>query len=92
MDFIVNNFLRNNFVFEQDDPFKYERMCTKIINLQVRQYILREIYISRKLNILPFEIIPGNKDPLKEISKLIKDKIKITKAMQNGLSSNLSSK
>ncbi|KAL4453134.1 hypothetical protein ABPG74_015365 [Tetrahymena malaccensis] len=91
MDFIINNFLRNNFVFEQDDPFKFERMCTKIVNLQVRQYILREIYICRKMNILPFEIIPGNRDPLKQISKLIKDKIKISME-KNGLQSTLNVK
>jgi len=54
-------------------------MHTKIINLQVRHLVLRELCISRKLNIMPFETFPNGIDPLAEQSRLIKEKIKIYK-------------
>lgn len=84
IDFEVRNFLRNNFVFEQDDPFKFERMNTKIINLHVRKLVIREIFLTRKLKILPFEPLPNNHDPLKEIAAIVKGKIA---ARQAGITS-----
>lgn len=50
--------MRNIFVFEHEDIFKYERMMTKLVNLNVRMYILKEIYMVRKNNIFPLEHIP----------------------------------
>lgn len=35
--------MRTMFAFEKDNVFKFERMQTKFINLQVRRYILQEI-------------------------------------------------
>jgi hypothetical protein len=50
--------LRNIFVFEKDNLFLYERTFTKVINLQVRNNILKELYFTRRYKILPFEVLP----------------------------------
>lgn len=64
----LNDFLRSVFVFEKDDIFKYERMYTKLINLNVRHHIAREIFYIRELKIYPFEPLP--QDPLKQKNQI----------------------
>ena len=51
----TNDFLRSIFAFEQDDLFNYERMSGKIINLQIRLHVLREVYLIFQTNCFPFE-------------------------------------
>lgn len=54
----IKDVLRNFGIFERENVFKYERLFTKLININVRCHILREIFYIRKHKIFPFELIP----------------------------------
>lgn len=56
-------------MFENSDVFAYERMFTKLVNLNVRCHVLKEIFYLLRNRTLPFELL--NEEELMELESKV---------------------